>query len=72
VLITDGVTEAENAAGEFFGDERLEEAAAEPSPFNAIFASVRNFCGSTPLGDDCTVFELIFKGNTQAGARSLR
>lgn len=63
VLITDGVTEAENVAGEFFGDERLEEAAMAPSPFNAILAAVRSFCGSTPLGDDCTIFELTFKGN---------
>lgn len=64
VLITDGVTEAENSAGEFFGDERLEEAAAAPAPFNAILAAVRSFCGPTPLGDDCTVFELTFKGTT--------
>ncbi len=62
VLITDGVTEAENPAGEFFGDERLETAAAGESPFRDILASVRTFCAGRPLGDDCTVFELTYKG----------
>jgi sigma-B regulation protein RsbU (phosphoserine phosphatase) len=62
VLITDGVTEAENPAGEFFGDERLEKAAAGASPFRDILSSVRTFCAGRPLGDDCTVFELTYKG----------
>jgi len=62
VLITDGVTEAENPAGEFFGDERLEKAAAGESPFRDILTSVRTFCAGRPLGDDCTVFELTYKG----------
>ena len=30
VLVTDGVTEAENAQGEFFDNHRLEEVAANP------------------------------------------
>ena len=62
VLITDGVTEAENPAGEFFGDERLERAAAGQSPFRDILSAVRAFCAGRPLGDDCTVFELTYKG----------
>ena len=62
VLITDGVTEAENPADEFFGDERLEQAAAGEAPFRDILASVRTFCAGRPLGDDCTVFELTYKG----------
>jgi len=62
VLITDGVTEAENPAGEFFGDERLETAAAGESPFRDILAAVRTFCAGRPFGDDCTVFELTYKG----------
>jgi sigma-B regulation protein RsbU (phosphoserine phosphatase) len=62
VLITDGVTEAENPAGEFFGDERLETAAAGESPFRDILGAVRTFCAGRPLGDDCTVFELTYKG----------
>ena len=62
VLITDGVTEAENPAGDFFGDERLEKAAAGESPFRDILGAVRTFCAGRPLGDDCTVFELTYKG----------
>ena len=62
VLVTDGVTEAENEEDEFFGDARLEKAAAAPSPFDAILADVREFCGSRPLNDDCTVVELCYKG----------
>ena len=62
VLITDGVTEAENPGGEFFGDERLEQAAAGESPFRDILAAVRTFCAGRSLGDDCTVFELTYKG----------
>ena len=62
VLITDGVTEAENPAGEFFGDDRLEKAAAGETPFRDILAAVRSFCAGRPLGDDCTVFELTYRG----------
>jgi len=61
VLITDGVTEAESPSGEFFGDERLEKAAAGEAPFRDILAAVRTFCAGRSLGDDCTVFELTYK-----------
>lgn len=61
LLVTDGVTEAEDSSGEFFGDERLEQAAAAPQPFEMIFSSLRAYCGSTPLNDDCTILELCYK-----------
>ncbi len=61
VLVTDGVTEAENAEGEFFDNERLEIAAKKGS-MQDVFAAVSEFCGSTPLSDDCTVVEMIFLG----------
>jgi len=61
VMVTDGVTEAENGAGDFFGDERLEEASAQESAFDEIFTAIRNFCGETPLNDDCTVVELTYR-----------
>jgi len=62
VLVTDGVTEAENSVGEFYGDERLVNAAGEHphSSFDHILQSVRNFCGETPLSDDCTLMELTY------------
>ena len=62
IMVTDGVTEAENNSGDFFGDERLEQAAAAPSPFQAIFDAVNAFRGEVPLSDDCTVFELTCRG----------
>src|SRR6201981_1636708 len=59
VLVPDGVTEAENAEGEFFDNERLEIAARKGS-MQDVFAAVSEFCGSTPLSDDCTVVEMTY------------
>jgi sigma-B regulation protein RsbU (phosphoserine phosphatase) len=59
VLTTDGVVEAENAAGEFFGYERLDQAAAQAG-FEGVFRAVKEFCGPVPLQDDCTVVELAY------------
>ena len=59
VMVTDGVTEAENATGEFFDNERL-EIAARKGTMQDIFVAVSEFCGSTPLSDDCTVVEMVF------------
>src|SRR3954470_24241614 len=61
VLVTDGVTEAENASGEFFDNERL-EAAAKQGGMQEIFNAVSEFCGSTPLNDDCTILEMVYSG----------
>src|SRR5438132_2939718 len=62
VLVTDGVTEAENARGDFFDNERLEAVAAKSGTLEDIFSAVANFCGGTPLSDDCTVVELLYTG----------
>ena len=62
ILVTDGVTEAENARGDFFEDSRLEAVAAKSASLEDIFAAVANFCGGTPLSDDCTVVELVYTG----------
>jgi serine phosphatase RsbU (regulator of sigma subunit) len=61
VLVTDGVTEAENRDGEFFDNERL-EVAAKIGAMKDIFNAVSEFCAGTPLSDDCTVVELIYSG----------
>jgi serine phosphatase RsbU (regulator of sigma subunit) len=60
ILVTDGVTEAENAMGEFFEDFRLEAAAAKSPTLEGIFAAVSEFCAGNPLSDDCTVVELCY------------
>ncbi|MBZ5570143.1 MAG: SpoIIE family protein phosphatase [Acidobacteriia bacterium] len=66
ILTTDGVVEAENGSGEFFGYERLDRAAA--AGFESIFQAVKEFCGPCPLQDDCTVVELVYSAPKAAGA----
>ncbi|HUA17039.1 MAG TPA: SpoIIE family protein phosphatase [Verrucomicrobiae bacterium] len=60
ILVTDGVTEAENAMGEFFDDSRLESAASKSPTLEGIFSAVSTFCAGNPLSDDCTVVELCY------------
>ncbi len=60
ILVTDGVTEAENATGDFFEDFRLEAAAAKSPTLDGIFSAVTAFCSGNPLSDDCTVVELCY------------
>jgi phosphoserine phosphatase RsbU/P len=60
ILVTDGVTEAENAMGDFFEDSRLEAAAAKAPTLEGIFSAVSEFCAGNPLSDDCTVVELVY------------
>ena len=60
ILVTDGVTEAENLQGEFFEDFRLEAAALKYPNLEGIFSAVSEFCAGNPLNDDCTVVELCY------------
>ena len=60
LLVTDGVTEAEDAEGEFFGMERLESCSKDG--FAAIEQAVTDFRGDTALTDDCTITEMIYRG----------
>ena len=60
VVVTDGVTEAEDASGEFFGSDRLDSCC--PGGFAGIELAVTAFRGSTPLSDDCTMTEMIYRG----------
>ena len=60
ILVTDGVTEAENAEGEFFENERLEAVAGQRPGVDEIFAALSAFCSGVPLNDDCTVIELKY------------
>jgi len=62
ILVTDGVTEAENARGDMFDSERLEAVAGKSTSMEDVFAAVANFCGGTPLNDDCTVVEVAYTG----------
>src|SRR5579862_1540149 len=62
ILVTDGVTEAENARGDMFDNERLESVAGKSASMEDVFSAVADFCGGTPLNDDCTVVELAYSG----------
>jgi len=62
LLVTDGVTEAENSDGEFFDNHRLDAIAARITSMEDIFGAIADFCGATPLSDDCTVVDLHYTG----------
>ncbi len=66
LLVTDGVTEAEDANGEFFGSDRLDDCCREG--FAAIEQAVTQFRGDTPLTDDCTITEMIYRGPSESAA----
>src|SRR5215469_13658919 len=57
VLVSDGVNEAQNREGEFFGDERLEATVLEGKD---LFAAVSDFAEGAPPSDDCTTVELEY------------
>ena len=65
-IFSDGVTEAQNAAHDFFGDERLskllEKCGAQPgySLCSMVVGAVRQFVGEAPPADDLTVTALRF------------
>jgi serine phosphatase RsbU (regulator of sigma subunit) len=60
-LFTDGVTEANNAAGDLFSEERLEtvlrEAGGRPSAdlVRSVTEAVRDFVGNALPSDDITM-----------------
>ena len=62
VLVSDGVTEAQNAGDDFFGDERFEESIASGDQLDLLFSAIDTFRGETPLSDDCTAVELVYRG----------
>jgi serine phosphatase RsbU (regulator of sigma subunit) len=61
LMVTDGITEAENHEFEFFGDVRLEKMSIEKSPIDKIIAAVQEH-RQAPLADDVTLLELEYKG----------
>jgi serine phosphatase RsbU (regulator of sigma subunit) len=61
LLATDGLVEAEDPAGEPFGDEGL-MAIAHLEDLSMILDQVAGFHAPNPAQDDCTLVELRFKG----------
>jgi len=54
-LLTDGITECENAAGQEFGIMPVEAALLGPNPVAEIVAQFQRFCGGREIQDDCTL-----------------
>ena len=61
IVYSDGVTEAESASGEFYGDERLEELLPRLKGLSAesacalILSEVQDFIGEERYSDDLSV-----------------
>ncbi|MEI7635550.1 MAG: SpoIIE family protein phosphatase [bacterium] len=68
-LYTDGVTEAQNVAGEFYGDPRLAEILAGLSDGNAqniidtVVNDARKYAGEAPQSDDITALAIKYAGS---------
>ncbi len=60
LVFSDGVTEAEDPSGEFFGDDRLHSVAARG--VEAVLEQVVNFAQGQALNDDCSLLELQYIG----------
>jgi len=60
VVVTDGVTEAEDERGNMFGSDRFEQCCSGGLP--GIESAVTLFRGNTPLSDDCTITEMTYRG----------
>jgi phosphoserine phosphatase RsbU/P len=67
ILYTDGVTEAQNAAGEFFGKLRMRELVVAHAADScervhaALLESVAAFTGDTPQSDDLTLLVIEYR-----------
>jgi serine phosphatase RsbU (regulator of sigma subunit) len=74
VLCTDGITEAENAQGDFFGKTRLRDAvqAAEAvgcqHMHDVIQEKIREFTGGAEQSDDVTLVVVEYAGSPDAAA----
>src|SRR5581483_115529 len=60
LVFSDGVTEAEDPNGEFFGDDRLNEVAAKG--VESVLESVVSFAQGQALNDDCSLLEVQYLG----------
>lgn len=76
-IFSDGLTDAENAAGEFFGAERLRQAveglqAGTDDLCSEVIAAVDRFAGGTSQSDDMTLLTLRLQEGGQAVTKHFR
>jgi phosphoserine phosphatase RsbU/P len=60
IVFTDGVTEAEDPSGKFFGDRRLESTVLQGGSIQDIFQQVQRFMDTAAANDDCTLLEVCY------------
>lgn len=65
ILVSDGITEAEDARGEFFGDERLDSASL-CADVSGLLQRMASFCANHPANDDCTIVQVVYRGTDAA------
>ncbi|OGV73955.1 MAG: hypothetical protein A3K19_22930 [Lentisphaerae bacterium RIFOXYB12_FULL_65_16] len=71
-LYTDGVTEATNPGGDFYGDERLRAVLGQGAPFGVadliadVRGDVRRFVEAAPQSDDVTMLTVCFNGRAES------
>jgi len=70
LLATDGLVEAENSAGEPFGDARLSEVVVKKD-LNGILDDVGKFQANNEAQDDCTVVEVQYCGGNDPSAHKM-
>jgi sigma-B regulation protein RsbU (phosphoserine phosphatase) len=69
VYYTDGLTEAENEQGDYFGEARLVQAILDAAEYSAqdilnyIVDQVDAFCGNVPAFDDLTLCVVRYTGS---------
>ena len=66
-LLTDGITEAEDSAGNQFGECGL-NTLAQCETLDAILDHVTKFQAPNLAQDDCTLMEIRYLGGMQAGS----
>ena len=62
ILLSDGITEAEDPRGEQFGIEQLYPHLLRPDPVSALFGALEQFCNGTGSLDDQTVLVIETAG----------
>jgi phosphoserine phosphatase RsbU/P len=55
VLLSDGITETEDANGDQFGPSCLPRELSSPDPMHAVFTAMNQFSNGAPPHDDCTL-----------------
>jgi phosphoserine phosphatase RsbU/P len=61
LVVTDGVTEAEDESGDFYGDARMEDAFLKSGSLEDVTSNLSSFCGSAAATDDCTMVEITYQ-----------